>query len=351
VILALLLYCTAAQQSPDEWFLRWPPPTTAVAYRTAQPPVIDGRTDDPVWTSAKWSEPFVDITGERSRAPWYATRMGMAWDDSALYIAAMMEEPHVWATLQQRDTVIFQNNDFEVFIDPDGDNHQYVEFEVNALNTVWDLKLEQPYRDGGRGNTKWNAEGLRTAVHIRGTMNEPADIDTSWSVEFAIPWKVFEDLTAAHVPPLPGNVWRVNFARVEWPVEIVGGSYRKPAKGEENWTWSPQGIVNMHQPERWGTVEFLEEGMTPEHPDVAMENARRAVMEVYHAQKQFFRMHRRWAYDTQELNAALSRPLNAFVRIEITEEGFVAILPLGSEPESDAVIVRQDSKISPSQLP
>lgn len=32
-----------------------------------------------------------------------------------------------------------QDNDFEVFLDPDGDNHNYYEIEINAHNTVWDL--------------------------------------------------------------------------------------------------------------------------------------------------------------------------------------------------------------------
>ena len=31
--------------------------------------------------------------------------------------------------------MIFNDNDFEVFINPDGDNHEYYEFEINALNT------------------------------------------------------------------------------------------------------------------------------------------------------------------------------------------------------------------------
>ena len=37
----------------------------------------------------------------------------------------------------------------QVFIDPDGDNHNYYEFEMNALNTVWELVLRKPYKDGG----------------------------------------------------------------------------------------------------------------------------------------------------------------------------------------------------------
>ena len=44
-----------------------------------------------------------------------------------------MEEPDLWGTLTARDSVIFHDNDFEVFIDPDGDTHAYYELEVNAL--------------------------------------------------------------------------------------------------------------------------------------------------------------------------------------------------------------------------
>jgi len=45
--------------------------------------------------------------------------MQMLWDDECLYIAAEMEEPHLWATLTEHDSIIFHDNDFEVFLDPD----------------------------------------------------------------------------------------------------------------------------------------------------------------------------------------------------------------------------------------
>jgi hypothetical protein len=45
----------------------------------------------------------------------------------------------VWGMLVERDAVIFSDNDFEIFIDPDGDTHQCYELEVKALRTLWDL--------------------------------------------------------------------------------------------------------------------------------------------------------------------------------------------------------------------
>src|SRR5437762_10018554 len=48
-----------------------------------------------------------------------------------------------------------------------------------------------------------------------------------------------------------GDQWRVNFSRVEWRHEVLDGKYRKiPNLREDNWVWSPQGVIDMHRPER-----------------------------------------------------------------------------------------------------
>ena len=86
----------------------------------------------------------------------------MLYDDNYFYFAAELDEPHVWATLTDRDAVIYHDNDFEVFIDPDGDNHLYYELEINALGTEWDLLLVKPYRDGGPAINAWDIQGLQT---------------------------------------------------------------------------------------------------------------------------------------------------------------------------------------------
>jgi len=40
---------------------------------------------------------------------------------------------------------------------------------------------------------------------------------------------------------------------------ISGSKYTKvPNTKEDNWVWSPQGAVNMHIPERWGRVRFVQ---------------------------------------------------------------------------------------------
>jgi hypothetical protein len=224
--------------------------------RAATPIRIDGNLNDAAWQTATWTADFVDIEGAIRPTPRYRTRVKMLWDDRYFYVAAELEEPHVWATLNEHDSVIFHDNDFEVFLNPSGDTRNYFEFEMNALNTGWDLFLAKPYRQGGKADNSWEIPGLLTAVRVDGTLNDPRDRDRGWSVEIAFPWSAF----ASRAPvkrPLAGDVWRVNFSRVEWHTGIVDGKYRKvPGQPEDNWVWSPQGLIDMHVPGRWGYVSF-----------------------------------------------------------------------------------------------
>lgn len=234
-----------------------PSPLRYLCHRTTAPVVIDGNPDETDWKNAPATELFVDIEGAARPRPRFGTRVKMLWDDRYFYIAAEMEEPHVWGTLTKRDSVIFHDNDFEVFIDPNGDRNEYYELEINPLNTVWDLFLPKPYRDGGSARNEWDIDGLRTAVHVNGTLNDPRDTDLGWSVEIALPWKALGEFAHQPAPPRDGETWRVNFSRVEWRHEIVGGQYRRVAgTKEDNWVWSPQGVIDMHRPEHWGVVRF-----------------------------------------------------------------------------------------------
>jgi hypothetical protein len=273
---SLLLIMLLIASGPDE--IRqgpWPPRGYACA-RAASSVEIDGRIDEAAWDAAPWTSDFVDIEGNRRALPRYRTRAKMLWDDQFFYVAAYMQEPHLWATLRKRDSVIYYDNDFEVFLDPDGDSHLYTEIELNALNTVWDLLLVKPYRDGGPAIHAWDIPGLKTAVHLEGTLNDPSDVDSGWFVEIAIPFAVIAETTRAACPPKPGDRWRVNFSRVQWQLDVVNGGYAKThdaATGkplpEDNWVWSPQREIAMHEPEHWGIVEFVTDTTVEVRPSPA----------------------------------------------------------------------------------
>uniref|UniRef100_UPI00404841FF carbohydrate-binding family 9-like protein n=2 Tax=Roseivirga sp. TaxID=1964215 RepID=UPI00404841FF len=256
-----LLFITLGLSAQNTWIQ----PKYYIVHKVTESVTIDGKANETAWSQAKWTEDFIDIEGDKNPQPYLKTRVKMLWDTSYLYFFAELEEPHIWATITKKDEVIFHDNDFEIFIDPNGDTHNYFEFEVNALNTVWDLMLTKPYRDGGNAIDNWDVKGLKTAVNISGSINNPNDIDKGWSIEIAIPLKVLKEGSNLKVPPKEGDAWRINFSRVQWETEIINDKYAKRKVigtdknlPENNWVWSQQDTIAMHEPEFWGMLYFSE---------------------------------------------------------------------------------------------
>lgn len=276
-------------------------PRGYVCARAASAVRIDGRLDEAAWREAAWTEDFVDIAGPAKPRPRLRTRAKMLWDERCLYIGAELEEPDVWGTVTRHDDVIFRDNDFEVFIDPGGEGGPYAELEVNALGTTWDLLLTRPYRDGGRAVNGWEMAGLRLAVYVDGTCNDARDRDRGWSVEMAIPWEALAELSGRKLPPREGEQMRINFSRVEWRHTVERVRYRKVSgMPEDNWVWSPQGVVDMHRPETWGYVQFAARASTAFRPDPA--GVVRHVLSAVHERQQAFRKaHGHWARTLEEL--------------------------------------------------
>ncbi|MPY88409.1 MAG: carbohydrate-binding family 9-like protein [Luteitalea sp.] len=316
VLLLLVAFRLQGQSKPGADFETLPfAPRQAICYRAPSRMTLDGQLDEAAWRAAPWSDPFVDIEGHGR--PRFRTRAKMLWDDEHFYIAAELEEPDIWGTLTERDSVIFRDNDFEVFIDPDGETHAYYELEVNALGTVWDLMLLQPYRDGGPPIDAWDIPGLRVGIDLRGTINRPGDRDEGWVVEMAIPWKALREAAPGRRPPRNGDQWRLNFSRVQWRTDVKNGTYVKrldPSTGkplpEDNWVWSPQGAINMHMPERWGVVQFsgMHAGRTTtpfvEDPN---DRVKWALRRLYYRQRQFRAAHGRYAADLSALDVGSIR--------------------------------------------
>ena len=221
-------------------------PARYTCYRVAGPIVVDGRLDEPSWRMAPKSAPFVDIvTGEPA---WFDTRVALLWDDDHLYFGFWAQETDVWGTLTGRDSKIWEENDVEVFI---GGGNAYYEFEINALNTVYEafwiwkdiLKPGSPY---------YGRPGLRTAVHVDGTVNRRDRQDRGWTVELAFPWRGLADLADGRLlPPRDGDVWRIDCSRFE---KI--GRNREVLDPCAGWSWNRHGHYDSHIPEVFPYVEF-----------------------------------------------------------------------------------------------
>ncbi|MCW0481296.1 carbohydrate-binding family 9-like protein [Gaoshiqia sediminis] len=282
-----------------------------VVYRTEAPLQIDGIADEPAWKQSSWSADFRDIEDDKKPQPLFRTRVKMLWDEDNLYVYAELEEPHIWAYYTDHDQIVYHENDFEVFVDPDGDGYNYFEFEVNAQNTLFDLFLPMPYRNGGIPLLSWDAHGFESAVSLVGTLNDPSDADELWAVEMKVPFSDMQTGMNRQVPK-EGETWKINFSRVHWQTGVVDGTYRKkkdPATGrdlpEYNWVWSPPGLINMHYPERWGMLQFSAErvGSTPVAFCMpAGGQFRKYVWLVYYRQQKYKADHGRFASGFEELD-------------------------------------------------
>ncbi len=258
-----------------------------VARRCNGPLGIDGDVTKAQWANAQWSRRFVDMAD--GSPGMYDTRTAVLWDDTHLYVAFTAEEPFLRALLTERDSIIFQENDLEVFIDG-GDC--YYELEVNAANTVYEVLFvwKDAYERGGRFETagldvhgpdtytfggdydrspasfwrgthprgiRWaftdfDLPGLRTAIALDGTLNDDTDVDRGWSLEIAVPWASLELLAHGRsLPPEPGDEWRMFLGRFQ--KLVVGGREVTPHPAT---ALTSHGVYDTHQPERWSRIRF-----------------------------------------------------------------------------------------------
>lgn len=224
-----LLGLVVAAQSGDR-------PTYTV-FHTAGPIEVDGRIDEPAWKSAQLIEYFVDnATGER-RAP--GTTARILYDDRFIYFAFDCEDENLWSTFRKRDEHLWTEEVVEVFLQADPNHPNYIELEVNPLNTMLDiylLDIRKPLK-----YESWNSADLKWAVKLDGTVDgKPGD--KGWSCEIAMP--LDDVVTAPNIPPKSGDSWRMNLYRVE----------KKPES--QGLAWAPTLKRDFHVPARFGDIIF-----------------------------------------------------------------------------------------------
>ena len=98
----------------------------------------------------------------------------------------------------------------------------------------------------------WDFPGLRTAVHVDGTVNRRAERDRGWTVELPFPWRGLTDLADGRsLPPKDGDVWRIDSSRFE---KI--GKDREVLDPCVGWTWNRHRHYDSHIPEVFPYVTF-----------------------------------------------------------------------------------------------
>lgn len=211
----------------------------------ANPPKIDGQIDGDVWGRLTPVPLVLTNTGEPPRQP---TTFRAVYDERALYIVFDCVDDDIWASIDEHDGDIFNEEVVEVFIDANRDSQTYFELEISPANVVLDMYILNPGPGKRfRGMRDFECEGIRTAVGVDGTVAEKAGVsmdDRGYVVEMALPFDQFP--LAPNCPPKPGDRWRCNFYRIDRPAE---------GKGEYS-AWSPTGAINYHMPHRFGELVF-----------------------------------------------------------------------------------------------
>ena len=293
----LLLAATTLAGDTPPWPFPWPEDRVAryEARRTSDPIVVDGRLDEPGWKAAPRSPRFSDLV--RGAPGIHDTRAAVLWDDEYLYVGYWVEEPFVEGTLTERDSLIYKNNDVELFI---AGRDAYYELEINSLGTIYEVFFvwEEAYERAGyaklpefdragkdvrpfggvgfknhpRGRRigfwRWDLPGLRSAVHVDGTVNDNADRDRGWTVEIAVPWTGLAHLAVAvealvgveaHDPVVVGvhhaQVGDLELRRLRARVDpaahflgigLGGESVRPRGRGESTEPDAPQSVASIH---------------------------------------------------------------------------------------------------------
>ena len=266
-----------------------PVPDSALTSYTARfvttPIDIDGKLNESSWDAVEQSRSFVDLVSGKTTM--HKTTVKLLWDLEYLYVGYQIEEPNIKAKFTERDSPIWQENDVEMFIALD---HTYYEFEINALGTIYEglFIWKESYEDlafdqfsevnvssnqvkhqpfNGVGYTKhprgkriaflaWDYPGLKSAVHLNGTLNQEDDTDAGWTVELAIPWKGLK--VPAHgdkrsIPPRHGDLWRMDFSRFNQ------SRAPSPARDSGGWALNHHGVWDSHIPEVFSKIYFSKE--------------------------------------------------------------------------------------------
>ena len=151
----------------EPWAFPWPEARIAryTAHRAPGPIVIDGRLDEPDWKAAPRSPRFSDLV--RGAPGIHDTRAAVLWDDQNLYVGYWVEEPFVEGTLTERDSLVYKNNDVELFIAGPDANY---ELEINSLGTIYEVFFiwEEAYEKAGYARLPEFDRGRRASALSRG---------------------------------------------------------------------------------------------------------------------------------------------------------------------------------------
>ncbi len=214
-----------------------------VAYKIKTPPKIDGKLDEPMWSKLPSTGNWNTHNARKARFQTYAR---MAWDDKYLYLGVYCQDDDIWSTYTKRDDPIYKQEVVEFFIDANRNRRDYIELQVSPAGVIFDSFFPR-YRYPRPEGRKSYDSGMVVRIGLNGTLNNPNDRDTSYTVEMRLPLAKLGP--APNMPPKNGDEWAINFYRFERSRRTRGEAHAWSAV-----TLNPQG--DFHNLRRFGTLRF-----------------------------------------------------------------------------------------------
>jgi Carbohydrate family 9 binding domain-like len=207
----------------------------------AQPPVLDGKLDDPCWKQAVPIDRFAAYW-TKTQSPRPGTTAYLVWDDEALYYAGSMRDTELRAYGERRNDSLWDGDVFELFLKPSDKKPEYYEFQGNPRQLVFEAAF--PKRGNNGDLTKLPPLGSKAVVQLKGTLDHPGDKDEGWTIEGRVPWSAFA-MTGGK--PKPGDEWFFAICRYDYG-----------PKGTEPTTMSSAPLTkpSFHRYEDYGKLRF-----------------------------------------------------------------------------------------------
>ena len=177
VACVLLLVAVTETATAQDVFEPPDAPTRYLALSTGESIAVDGKLDELVWQRAEPITEFIQKDPNQGDPISYATTVRVAYDDTALYIAAICHQPRDAARVQnlKRDFSYDDNDLFGIAIDGFMDQRNAVVFQTTPYGSQRDMEVI----DGSEFNPDWDARwNVKTRIE-----------DDRWVAEIAIPWR------------------------------------------------------------------------------------------------------------------------------------------------------------------
>ncbi|MBK8502618.1 MAG: carbohydrate-binding family 9-like protein [Saprospiraceae bacterium] len=218
--------------------------------KASTPILVDGKSNEAAWSKTE-SRALDYFYGVEKATDRQQTDFRMLWDDEYLYAFFDCKDQYLTSFEKNRDGRPYMDDCAELFLIPAPDSlEMHFGFELNLYKASNDfIYLENIYQ-GKKGSVYSYDPDFKVEVTFDGTINDHSDIDTGWTMEMAIPLKLFKGMEMFS-PVQAGNQWAFLALRQE-------RNDPEPGRRLCSTIFPVYGIENVHHARRFGLMEFVD---------------------------------------------------------------------------------------------